>query len=177
MSIDAVQQLVALLREAKAVPRLRANAVGPSSIYDPLYRTVIIGLALRLCGKKATESEVTLAGPRLKLFQFVAVHRHLLPSLRGWVTAHETGRRPNLEEWTSFPRGYVADSLYERIVTYLVATGELRPEGKNLVGSLDARCLLGRLVVAVDANSAFEGERSTLIELSQTRITLGMLGA
>lgn len=177
MTIDAVQQLTDLLREAKAVPRLRAEAVMASAIYDPVYRATILALTLHKCGKTGSDRSLSLADPKLKLFQFVAVHRHLLPSLRGWVRAHAEGQRPSLDGWALFPRGYAADSLYERLVTYLVATGELRRDGNNLVGSFDDQALLGRIIAAAETAAAFQQERATLAELGSTQITLGMLRA
>lgn len=177
---DPWQDLATLLREAKAVPRLRAESIIPSSIYDPLYRVVTIGLAMRACGKASPDTGLPmLNAAKLKLCQFVAIRPQLLPSLRDWISAHEGGERPSLDGWAQFPRGYAADSLHESVLTYLVAIGELVREGHNLyVTKLESKPgLLSRLVETVDQMDTFQGERKVLQELSTMRITLKMLRA
>jgi len=180
MNQDPVQRLTILLREANAVPRLRAESIAPSSIYDPLYRVVVIALAISVCGKPKPDGSRSLSGPLLKLYQFVAIHAELLPSLRGWSLAHEKGGHPSLEGWARFPRGYAADGLHENVVTYLVAIGELRREGKNLLAPSDANPkpgLLARLTASAEKGGAFSVERDALRELSAIKITLKMLDA
>src|SRR4051812_44762703 len=130
---DPVRELTTLLREANAVPRIRPDAFALSSIYDSTYRAIMIALTLENCGKRrGGDSELRLHDTKVKLFQFVAVHPDLMPSLRGWLRAHEEGQRPSLDGWARFPRGYAADTLYERVVGYLVATGELGSDGAYL---------------------------------------------
>jgi hypothetical protein len=176
MTASPVQRLTALLRRAGAVPALRDEAVAPSSIYDPLYRAMVIALTMRACGR-LSGAEWSLSSARLKLAQFVAIHPELLPSLRGWVAAHRRGERPTLEGWAQFPRGYAADAHHERVLTYLVATGELRREGKNLVTRAEGDGLLAALAESAEAKKSFAAERDALQEMAAMKITLKMLGA
>lgn len=176
MGPDPVAQLTALLREAKAIPRLRAEAVAPSSIYDALYRIIVVALTMSVCGERKVEGALTLPLAKLKLMQFVAVHPELLPSLRGWVTAHVNGERPSLAGWARFPRGYAADTIHDGVLTYLIATGELNPDRKNVNTRSDGRGLLAALTEIAVSKDSFSGERRTLEELSVMKITLKMLG-
>jgi hypothetical protein len=177
MTASPVQRLTALLRKAKAVPDLRDEAVAPSSIYDPLYRTMVIALTMKICGKPVVDGGLSLPDPKLKLVQFIAIHPELLSSLRGWIAAHEQGERPSLDGWARFPRGYAADTLHEKVLTYLIATGELRRDGKNLLTRVEGKGLLTSLAGAAEAKQSFAVERDTLHELSGMKITLKMLGA
>lgn len=177
MTLSPVQRLTELLRKAQAVPDLHDAAVAPSSIYDPLFRTMVIALTMKMCGKPVAEGGHSLHEAKLKLFQFVAIHPELLPSLRLWVDAHAQGERPSLEGWARFPRGYAADTLHERVLTYLVATGECRRVGTGLVTRADAPGLLFSLADDAQTKESFNVERACLQELSEMKITLKMLGA
>jgi hypothetical protein len=170
-----VQRLTTLLRKAGAVPNLCDEAVAPSSMYDPLYRTMVIALTMRVCGKPVLGG-LSLSEPKVKLSQFVAIHPELLPSLRGWLAAHARGERPSLEGWARFPRGYAADTLHEKVLTYLIATGELRREARNLLTRVDGTGFLLSLAAAAKADRSFVVELNTLEELNGMKITLKMLG-
>lgn len=173
---DAVARLTAVLREADATPTLQADAVTFSATYDPVYRAAVIALTLRAAGKKDSEAAFTLPDLKLRLFQFVAVHTQLLPSLRGWVNEHKSGRRPSLDGWARFPRGYAADTLYERLTDYLCATGELQRLKNSYVRMPSApKSYLGTLVAAADAEEAFQAERAAITEVAGLGITLDML--
>lgn len=174
---SAAEQLAALLREAKVTPTLRSECVTPSAIYDPTYRIAIIALTLRTCGRPKSGAGLSLASAKLKLFQFVAVHPHLLPSLRGWVDAYDKGERPSLDGWARFPRGYASDSLCEKLVEYLLASGHLRRVGSNVVDAAESTPFVTQLLAKLDENDLFEDERRVLMELAQMRITLEMLRA
>lgn len=177
MASDPVRELTALLREANAVPRIREESFALSAMYDSTYRAIVLGLALETCAKKrAGENEARLHDAKLKLFQFVAVHPELMPSLRGWLRAHQEGQRPSLNGWARFPRGYAADRLYERVVTYLVATGELGRDGAH-VWLRQRDGLLSNLIRVVVAGDAFTRERAVLNEFATVKLTMKMLSA
>ncbi|MGN6106576.1 MAG: hypothetical protein ACTHU0_15830 [Kofleriaceae bacterium] len=135
----------------------------------------MVGLTLDLCAKRrAEDASAQLHEAKVKLFQFVAVHPELMPSLRGWVRAHQEGHRPSLDGWARFPRGYAADSLYERIVSYLVATGELHREGAKL-WRRHSEGILSKLIRVVVTGDAFARERAVLTELATVKLTTKML--
>lgn len=177
MTESPVQRLTTLLRKAKAVPDLCDQAVAPASIYDPRYRTMVISLTMKVCGRSVGLGGLSLSDAKLKLDQFVAIHPELLPSLRGWIAAHARGERPSLEGWARFPRGYAADTLHEKVLTYLIAIGELRREGKKLYSRSDGKGLLMALATNAQTEQSFAVEQETLHELSGMKITLGMLGS
>jgi hypothetical protein len=177
MAIDPVHALTVLLREANAIPRIRTESFPLSSMYDSTYRAIVVGLTLEICAKKrGTDPQARLADAKVKLFQFVAVHPDLMPSLRGWLRAHEEGKRPSLDGWARFPRGYAADTLYERVVAYLVSTGELGQDGKQL-WRRQSEGLLSGLIRIVVARDAFTREREILTELGTVKLTMKMLNA
>lgn len=174
---DAAHRLVALLREAKATPRLNADAVAPSAVYDAGYRAAVIAMTLRTCGTVLESGQLSLADPKLKLFQFIAVHRHLLEPLRAWIAMHQHGSGPSLDGWRMFPRGYASDSIYERLTVYLAASGNVRRVGTNIVARADAGSVLGKLLSVVEREQAFQDEQAVLTELASMRVTLRMLRA
>lgn len=175
MGSDPVRDLTALLREANVVPRIHPDAFALSSIYDSTYRAIILALTLEICAKRrGNDSEKRLHNAKVKLFQFVAVHPDLMPSLRGWLRAHEEGQRPSLDGWARFPRGYAADTLYERVIGYLLATGELSSDGAHLWRPQGKRLLSGMFAVAIERD-AFTRERGILTELATIKITNKML--
>ncbi len=175
MAADLVGQLTAILREANVVPRFRPDSIIPSSIYDPVLRAALVGLTIRICGDQRGDSWL-LVDAKLKLFQFVAVRLELLPSLRGWVNAHQQGQRPSLDGWARFPHGYAADGLHERLIVYLVASGELQWEKKYLKMSDKSR-LLGPMLAKIESEALFVSESTALAEMADMKITLKMLGA
>jgi len=63
------------------------------------------------------------------------------------------------------------------VLTYLVATGELRRDGKNLVTRADRKGFLMSLAEDSDAKRSFLSERAVLQEMSGMKISLRMLGA
>lgn len=175
MASDPVVELTALLREAKAVPRIREESFALSAVYDSTYRALMVGLALDICGKqRVNANEPCLHDAKLKLFQFIAVHPELMPSFRGWLRAHQEGERPSLDGWARFPRGYAADTLYERVVSYLVATGELGRDGSQ-VWRRQGEGLLSNVIRVAVAGDAFAREREILRELATVKLTMKML--
>lgn len=175
----AVERLTAILRGAKATPTLHDDAVAPSVIYDASYRVTVIALTMHICGKDGGNGTRLMPAAKLKLFQFVAVRSELLPNLRQWLSAHLVGAGEPLERWQGFPRGYAADALHERVLTYLFASGELAPKGKSLLSKPGNDGLLAKLVDGVRRSNTFTIERRTLQELQSIspKITMKRLGA
>lgn len=172
---DPVKELASLLREANAVPRLSPERMVRSSFYDAVYRACITGLAIRECGRRVL-SAWSLNDQLLRLYQFTAIHRGLLKPLQEWAAARRSGTLTPLQEWARFPAGYATDTIHDGVVTYLLATGQLRRDRTTLVlDELPTSTFLWSLLRAVDAATLFPSERLALVELRQSGITLGML--
>lgn len=174
-SEDPLRQLSELLREGKAVPRLRPERIVGSSIYDAVYRVGVIALTIQTCGRSG-DGQASLHEQFLRLFQFVAVHPALLRPLKNWVTERRAGNLVPFDEWATFPAGYATDGLYDQVLTYLLASHHLRREGAQIALSLDAGTpFLVELLTYIEANELFAPERAVLNHLRGVKVTLGML--
>lgn len=175
MASDPVIELVELLREAKAVPRLVPERISRSPLYDPAYRAILLVLTLKLCGKR--DGEVfSLNHQKLRLFQFVALHDALLDPMREWISARKAGSLVPLEQWARFPSGYAADTVFDDVVTYLEATEQVKRESTRIVyNSEETGGRLARAIAEVEEHNLFAAERAVLQQLASTSIPLNLL--
>lgn len=174
MTTDPVEQLAGLLREAKAVPRIVTSRIARSAFYDAAYRACVVALTMRQCAKEVG-GVLEMNDQKLRLFQFVAVHRALLGPLRTWVAARRSGRAMSILEWSGLPSGYSTDTTYGALLRYLTATGELCHVSTKVSWARDPDAYLTQLVALADDNTLFTPEREVLSELAAVKLTTGML--
>jgi hypothetical protein len=167
---SAVSELLELLSQAQATPRFRADRVPRSILYDPAYRCVAIALSI----EHGSDREHALNTDKLKLYQFVSIRPRVLFPLVAWVENQRTGGRVGLLDWVGFPRGYAQDNLHEKVMTYLLATGELEKTGSRVAIAHGSKYLT-TLLTAISETGAFEREVNVLKALKGLRITKEML--
>ena len=119
----AIAQLANLLQEAKAPVELRPDAVVPSAIYDPLYRATVVACTLAQWVKGGQHR---INGTLLRLVQFVAIRPNLLSNFTTWLAARQQKRLTELELWSFFPHGYIADATHTMVLEYLRPRVRLR---------------------------------------------------
>lgn len=164
---DPVQELAAVLREVGASPRVRADRVVRSTLYDLDYRVALIACVFFI----ARANTRRVVAHWLKILQFVAVRPTLLPSFQVWAA---TRRHQDLDTWQKMPRGYLGDNTHDRTVELLVAAGVLAREGDELLEGgrfAELRELYDDLV----ARDLLRSERATLLKLSNTRVNKTLL--
>ena len=145
--------------------------LAPSAFYDLLYRMFIIAAVFELHSEPAFGTQ-RIAAARLKLLQFIGCRPWLLPMVRQWS---ETRQDAQLSMLSSRPlrRGYLADTMHDDVIGFLVARSILTWSSKHLaVGNID---LLRNLYSRAVGDDLFTTERATIRELGDVTITNHML--
>lgn len=177
MPNDPVQKLEELLVQGSISPRIDANRIARSSFYDAAYRTCVIAMVLKRCGE-STDRGYAFNHQKLRLFQFVAVHRGLLAPLQEWSVAFRADRPVSLLEWAGLPSGYATDPTYDRVLGYLLATGHFVQQGERIIWTNGpAETFIDELVRSSDDGGLFRAERRAIETLAVTKLTKGMLGS
>lgn len=168
---DPVRELAAVLREAGANPRVRLERIVRSTLYDLDYHVALIACVFFIAVGNEAASPHRVVAHWLKILQFVAVRRTLLPDFQIWAG---TRRHPDLDTWQKMPRGYLGDSTHDRTVELLVATGVVAREGDALVAG-SRFTALRRIYDDLVARDLLRSERATLLELARARVNRTLL--
>lgn len=168
----AIETLSDLLQSGHAQPRVRAERLVPSAIYDLDYRIFVIAAAFELHAKAAPPIGRRIHATKLKLLQFIAIRPRLMSVIRSWSVSGE-------DDETSFAaldlrRGFLGDRMYDAVVAFLVARGALQWMGTHLAAGSNVGLLTHLYTAAVD-DGLFVAERRVLMELAGVRVTVRML--
>ena len=167
-----VELLAEVLRETNARLSISTERFARSASYDVNYRTAIVAMVIATCGKSLAPRHRSLAGSRLKLFQFIAIRPWLVDMVREWSATRRSGQF-SMFSAHRLRRGYLGDSTHDRIIDLLVALRAVEWKSGNVVAPEDG--LLGRLNDALARQELFLAEREAVKELSDITITTRML--
>ena len=170
-AMSPVQQLADVLRESGASPRVKADSIVRSTLYDLDYHVALISCVFMIAADEDTANSRTIVAHWLKIIQFIAVRPTLLLDFQDWAKAR---RFPDLETWQKMPRGYLGDNTHDRTVELLVAkkilirTGDKLSNGERFIE-------LRQLYENIVAKDIFRSERFTLLELGRTAVNKTLL--
>jgi hypothetical protein len=171
-SQPTIQALSELLQSGEATPRVRAERLVPSAIYDLQYRMFVIAAAFEIHAKPLAPFGSRIHATRLKLLQFVAVRPWLLPDIEVWSSSSEN-EQPSFAA-QELRRGFLGDKTYDDVVSFLVARGALEWMGSHLAAGKRSE-LLTDLSAMATGNDLFATERATINALARIKITNRML--
>ncbi|MES2220367.1 MAG: hypothetical protein V4587_05300 [Acidobacteriota bacterium] len=169
-----IDQLAALLQDAKAEPVIVPARLAPSAIYDVEYRRAIVTLVFERFSKAVETTDIRkMSSARLKLLQFVTLRPWLLPEIRRWS---DSGKQSGFAFGHSIRirRGFLSDSAHEDVISYLMACGWLKRFETQIVSGATGGGLL-ELAKALSENNLFANERAVIEQLANIRITNQML--
>lgn len=171
MPSHAIQTLSELLQSAEVRPKVRAERLVPSAIYDLQYRIFVIAAVFEIHAKPITSGN-RIHATRLKLLQFVAIRPWLLPVIEDWSSssAHEQSAFDAQE----LRRGFLGDNTHDCVVAFLAARHAFEWSGSHLVAGKRSDILTG-LSTYTRENDLFTTEREILTVLTEVKITNYML--
>ena len=119
---SSVSALSRLLAASEASPYVRPERVAPSTFYDLDYRICVLAACFAVHAKEDESGFKKMYSARLKLFQFIAIRRWLLPTALDWSKSRN---HPERSVWSSqsLRRGFLGDTMYDEVIDYLVAAG------------------------------------------------------
>ena len=167
-----LHDLAALLRSRGVRPVVSPDRVAPSTVYDTTYRTAILACAFELHTKVDLSNAKRIQTARLKLLQFVAIRPWLVAVLREWSAARNT--QLGMSSSQRARRGFLGDTMYDRLIDYLVAQEILSQTRTHLIIGTRGD-VLQHIFSAVTKDNLFTAERSALMEMATIRITNDML--
>ena len=173
-SDSPLARLAALLEDSGAQVDVNPERLAPSAIYDLEYRVAVVALVFNAyAAEDRFSSRPRLQARRLKLLQFIAIRPWLVPVIREWSrTRRDKARSLDYEE--GLRRGFISDTMHERVMDFLVAAGALRREESFVVpgGRFD---VLAELQSATRGADLFVMEAEALEHLKAVVITNDML--
>ncbi len=119
-----------LLAGTSAAPYANPQRIAPSTFYDLQYRMFVISACLSIGGKLEGVFQ-RLAGPKMRLLQFIAMRPWLLCVVEEWSASRKDAQR-SLQSSQSLRRGFLSDGMHDNVVDYLVASGQLFKQGGQL---------------------------------------------
>lgn len=169
---NPIKTLAALLA-GHAKPVIAIDRLVPPSTYDLDYRIALVVLAFDISGKQSSTGARRVRVSELKLFQFVAQRPWLLPILRSWGDAKNNHDRARLLP-SHVLRGYLADTMFDSVIEFLVARGSFTRSPSHLVEASSDFCSS----IANDSSrlELFVPEREVLFEITKLKLTNDMLG-
>jgi hypothetical protein len=166
------QILSDLLSGTSAAPYANPERMAPSTFYDLQYRMFIISACLRINGRSEGMFQ-TIAAPKLRLLQFIAMRPWLLDVVKEW-SASRKDRQRSLQSSQSLRRGFLSDVMHDNVVDYLVAAGCLFKQKGQLAQPIPSGTL-SDLYDQSEKDGLFATEIQALRELDEIVITNDML--
>ena len=165
-------RVLAELLHGYAKPVIAVERLAPASTYDLDYRTALIVVSFQMNAVPNEAGNRRIRTAELKLMQFVAQRPWLLPVIRQWSQSTRNHQESLLVP-QHLRRGYLADTMYDDVMDYLVAQGMfLRGPAHILEG---ARVLSQPIYDAVVEHALFTSEREVLTQLGDLKVTNNML--
>jgi hypothetical protein len=173
-SDQPLERLAALLAASGAEPDLNAGRLAPSTIYDLEYRVLVVAMAFQMhAATDRFSSRPRIQGRRLKLLQFVAMRPWLVPVIREWSASRRDAQR-SLDFEEGLRRGFISDTMHERVMGFLIAASALRREDLFVVPGIKSSIIFD-LYAEARRHSLFESEGAALHQLEDIIITNEML--
>ena len=167
----AISTLADLLA-GRAKPIIELNRLAPSSFYDVQYRTFVVAAAFEMHARKWDgDQRITVA--KLKLLQFIATRPWLLATVRQWSQSRHDAQL-SLMSSQRLRRGFLADTMHDELVAFLVAREIFVRDGAHLLSGETAGVLRDLYTYGVRENW-FKAEREALEALKGIKVTNDML--
>lgn len=171
---SSFRELAAILDD----PRLRIvvvpERVAPSAIYDLHYRLAVLACVFVHASGREGPGLREMSAPRMKLWQFVACRPWLLPVLKEWSENRGDAQRSLLSS-QRLRRGFLGDTMYDDVTSFLVARGVLARYRSNVVEGPHVDALFSLDSVSASLG-VFAVERQLIIhDLPAIKITNQML--
>jgi hypothetical protein len=176
---DTLKMLAAALQAEGLISTVNPSRVVSSSQYDLHYQLTIIGLILQTCGKKRkmeTGEYLVLNLMVLRLYNFLALRPTLIPEFERCYAETSGYVISDLEDWCSFPRGYLTDKPNIDVLSFLRAYGEISLKGKDILFNVENSKLIRPLLDSARLNKLFTGERAAIAHLAKLKLKLNELG-
>jgi len=155
-----------------AKPVIDVDRLAPSSVYDLDYRIALVALAFQVNSKPFTPDVRRVRTGQLKLAQFISQRPWLLPVIRSWSNSRRD-HEASLLVPQHLRRGYLADTMFDDVIDFLVARGSLVRGASHLLEG--ATPLIRRIYETALQSSLFTAELEVLKELSAITMTNEML--
>jgi hypothetical protein len=174
MSNNPIATLATLLAASGAQPVITSERLAPSTLYDLEYRVLVVTAAFQLhAATDRFSSRPRIQSRRLKLLQFAAMRPWLVPVIRNWSLIRHSAE-PLIDGEEGLRRGFINDTMHEKVLDFLVAAGALRREEIYVIPGVKPS-VISDLYSAAEQNSLFRAELAALNELKSISITNEML--
>lgn len=150
-----------------------------STQYDIDYQITIVGLIFcnyKLRRTRASRSILRLNRMLLRLLHFLVLRPDLISEFKYWCMDNAHEKVPSLDDWTSFPRGFLSDSAQADTISLLIIRHELIESGKDLILDTEVRSRINRLTEMAMRLNLFKNELNSIRELSILDLKLASLG-
>jgi hypothetical protein len=148
------------------------NRLAPSSGYDLDYRIALVALAFEVHSKPFTAGVRRVRTAELKLVQFIAQRPWLLPVIRQWSNS-KRDHQASLLVPQHLRRGYLADTMFDDVVDFVIARGSLVRGASHLIEG--ATSFSRSIYETAIQSSLFTAELEVLVELKGLTVTNDML--
>lgn len=159
--------------------RIDASRVVMSSQYDLDYQITTLGLVLHLFKggrSRSSPSAVQMNRMLLRLVHFLALRSDMIPEFKYWYAENMSKHSPSLDDWTTFPVGFMSDSTQNDTIDLLLIRHELIEDGKDIILQKTAPSRINKLTMLALKVGLFAGEVSAINALSALKMQLKVLG-
>jgi hypothetical protein len=165
-------RLLASLLSGYAKPVIDLDRLAPSSVYDLDYRIAIVALAFEVYSKPFMAGVRRIRTGELKLVQFIAQRPWLLPVIHQWSNSRRD-HQASLYVPQHLRRGYLADTMFDDVIDFLIARGSLVRGASHLIEGTTP--LFRSILNAALQGALFTAELEVLNELRGLTVTNEML--
>lgn len=176
---DVLSKIKLALAKQGLEASIDSSRVVISTQYDLDYQITTLGLVFHFFKSGRTRSGadfIKINRMMLRLVHFLVLRPAMIPEFKYWYSTNISQKMPTLDDWTTFPRGFLSDSAQADTISLLIIRHELIESGKDIILDIKAMSRINKLTRAVTEMNLFVGEIKAIRELSALKMQLNVLG-